>query len=376
MGLDVSRKPTKCPNLCFPAEYVKDVWECTSYRLKPLPMGTWVTACPIAACPGKWQVCKPPCFPTNSVLFFASHGNGAGGAFVDWDIPLVNRQLGLRMGNRDGRPLASLVAPHPSLTQRRALHISHLMMQRGLSEQSKAGFTPGPQPSVEVPWMVSLPSLPATQPSPTQLGKFLGTLGLMTSSCFLRAVNRGDAVYVWTPEGEEVGCSDHGFSPARRNHLRTKAACFSSPTRVVFEPAPQEMLQEKKQKKKNHLLPQGLLLQGLALSFAFGSQLPPWSRSLVLWATVGSYPGPNPSKALSRRPFQSDDWCQRPSSWRTWNDHRRDGEWVQGPSAQRTKLQLMGSVPACQPLMSVTSLLQEPGMSFALVAMLSHPALS
>lgn len=36
----------------------------------------------------------------------------------------------------------------------------------------------------------------------------------------------------------------------------------------------------------------------------------------------------------------------------------------------------MGSVPAYQSLMSITSLPQEPGMSLALVAMLSHPALS
>lgn len=47
MGLDVSRKPTKCPNLCFPADYVKDVWECTSHRSQA----------------------------PNSMLFFASHGN-------------------------------------------------------------------------------------------------------------------------------------------------------------------------------------------------------------------------------------------------------------------------------------------------------------
>lgn len=49
-------------------------------------------------------------------------------------------------------------------------------------------------------------------------------------------------MYVWIPEGEGVGCSEHGFSPARRNRLKTKAACLSSPMRVVFEPAPQEML--------------------------------------------------------------------------------------------------------------------------------------
>lgn len=111
-----------------------------------------------------------------------------GGAFVDWDVPLVNCQLGLRMGIRDGRPLASLVAPHPSLTQRRALHISHLMMQRGISEQSKAGFTPGTQPSVEVPWMVSLPPLPATQPSPTELQEgsrhtWLDDFVMLSSGC-------------------------------------------------------------------------------------------------------------------------------------------------------------------------------------------------
>lgn len=126
---------------------------------------------------------KPP-----TQCYFLHLMGTRGGAFVAWDVPLVNCQLGLRMGIRDGRPLASLVAPHPSLTQRRALHISHLMMQRGISEQSKAGFTPGTQPSVEVPWMVSLPPLPATQPSPTKLQEgsrhtWLDDFVMLSSGC-------------------------------------------------------------------------------------------------------------------------------------------------------------------------------------------------
>lgn len=116
---------------------------------------------------------------------------------------------------------------------------------------------------------------------------------MLYSGCLPTALaeNKGDAVSASLRE-RKWATQNHGFSLARRPPKDQGSSWFPSPMRVEFEPVPQQLLGKKKKKKKAPPPSQGLLLQGLTLSFAFGSRLSPWSWSLVLWAAGGELPMP------------------------------------------------------------------------------------
>lgn len=142
---------------------------------------------------------------------------------------------------------------------------------------------------------------PAVQLGPST--QRLGLLGLSTSSGFIQTASpqhwqRTKEMLCTSGSPErEWAAQNHGFLLVRRDHLRTEAAhvLLSHESGVWANPSLRNCF--KKQKK----LPpsQGLMLQGLTTSLAFGSCVFPSFWPLLLWVTVGELPNPKLSKALS-----------------------------------------------------------------------------
>ncbi|XP_057353078.1 uncharacterized protein LOC130682571 [Manis pentadactyla] len=110
------------------------------------------------------------------------------------------------------------------------------------------------------------------------------------------AENKGGAMYIWIPR-EGVSCPGPRLSTGQERPPKDRGSSCSLTHESGVWANPSLRNCFKKQKKPPPS--QGLMLQGLTASLAFGSCVFPSFWPLVLWVTVRELPNPKLSKALS-----------------------------------------------------------------------------